>query len=123
MRRCKFRNGLYTNIMVSRFAIYLEPFYNSILQTYQDVVTLDLIPSTPLCDRVSIVNFPKLSPFSERRGCVPVILQSDKNNIMTRDDLPELFSYLLDNGYAVNTEITSILHNQKRELIAYITNP
>jgi len=112
--------------MSTHFAIYLEPFYNSTLQIYQEIATLDMQPPSPspLGNRVKNISFPKLSPFSKERGCVYVILELEKDEqYVTRDTLPKLFSFLIDHDYTINTKVTNVLNrNYKKELVAFISH-
>jgi len=103
------------------FTIYLEPYYNSILQTYQEIITVDCMPPSPISNRVSMVKCPRLSPFSNPKGCVLTFLHSNSTNLMTKSDLPELFSFLLDHDCHINTDISQIISYTNKSVIAYIT--
>jgi len=101
----------------SSFVLYLEPIYNSILETYQNIITLDNIPNGPLSYIVSRIRFPKLSPFptasnSFRSGqCVPTLLRYPTARVgnpfkqidafMGADDIPSVLSYLRTHGYRI----------------------
>ena len=47
------------------FVLYLEPIYNSILQVYQNVITLNCDPAGSLSDMVTHINLSKLSRFQQ----------------------------------------------------------
>ena len=105
----------------SSFVLYLEPIYNSFLQTYQNIITLNVMPQGPLCNMVTHCKFPKLSSFQEPNvtfdpmmNCVYVLLRfpvsqvgsgygafKHASNLMGADDIPSVFSYLQSQGYRV----------------------
>lgn len=101
----------------SSFVLYLEPIYNSFLETYQNIITLDNIPNGPLSNMVSRIQFPKLSPFQTasntfRSGqCVPTLLRYPTTRVgnpfkqndafMGADDIPSVLSYLRTHGYRI----------------------
>lgn len=115
----------------STFVLYLEPIYNSFLQTYQNIITLNVMPQGPLCNMVTHCQFPKLSSFQEPNvtfdpmmNCVYVLLRfpvsqvgsgygafKHSSNLMGADDIPSVFSYLQSQGYKVDTSLTSMLQD------------
>jgi len=114
----------------SSFVLYLEPIYNSILQTYQNVVTLNCKPPGPLSNMVTTINLPKLSPFQEpgpmfdMMTCTYILLRypvskigsgtsvlKNNNSLMSADDIPSIFGYLQSNGYKIDTSTTSMLQD------------
>jgi len=115
----------------STFVLYLEPVYNSFLQTYQNIITLNVMPQGPLRNMVTHCQFPKLSPFQEPNAtfdpmmnCVYVLLRfpvsqigsgygafKHASNLMGADDIPSVFSYLQSQGYKVDTSLTSMLQD------------
>ena len=118
--------------------MYLEPILNSYCKTYQDVITFSNVPDGPISEMVSTISSPKLSEFQTAspfygnpgygRGignCVPVLLRypigkggaangysaftRNTDSSMGADDIPSVLSYLLENGYSVDTEMTRML--------------
>lgn len=123
----------------STFVLYLEPILNSYFQTYQNVITLDCMPSGPLADMVTLVDLPKLSPFQEAgvfsspsfgRGmggsCVHVLLRYRKSSglfswknsdiFMGADDIPSVLGYLKANGYTIDTDLTKMIFKSRVEV-------
>jgi K+ transporter len=86
------------------FAIYLEPFLNK--NTYQTIITVDY-PEGPIQSRISRINAPSLSPFQTVSQCTYVLTK--ENGYMTKEDIPEVFSYLVKNGYTIETSLTKLL--------------
>ena len=113
------------------FVLYLEPIYNSFLQVYQNIITLNVMPQGPLSNMVTQSQLPKLSPFQEptptfdpMMNCVYVLLRypvsqigsgygvfQNSCNLMGADDIPSIFSYLQTHGYIVDTSLTSMLQD------------
>ncbi len=112
------------------FVLYLEPIYNSYLQIYQNVITLNCDPSGPLSKMVTQINYPKLSPFQQASPtfsgcpCVFTLLRYPvskigsgngafkyNNAFMTADDIPSVFSYLNTHDYVIDTSTTTMLQN------------
>jgi hypothetical protein len=113
----------------SSFILYLEPVLNTYYQTYQNVITLNKIPPGPLADMVTQISTSKLSPFQQAPimnnspyNCAFVLLRYPKSSglsiknsdyFMTADDIPSVLSYLQDNGYVIDTTITTLLNKSK----------
>lgn len=114
----------------SSFVLYLEPIYNSFIQTYQNVITLYCKPPGPLSNMVTSINLPKLSPFQEPGPmfdpitCTYVLLRypvskvgsgngifKNSHALMCADDIPSVFGYLQSNGYKIDTSLTSMLQD------------
>ena len=111
------------------FILYLEPIYNSHLRIYQNVITLNCEPAGPLSKMVTKINFQKLSPFQQAGPlfdgqCVHVLLRHPvskigsgnsafkyNNALMGSEDIPSVFSYLLTNGYQIDSSMTSMLQH------------
>jgi hypothetical protein len=122
------------------FVLYLEPILNPYWKTYQNVITLDRMPTGVLADMVYLVNLPKLSAFQEagvfstvslgRSGlglggsCVHVLLRYPKSCFnwknmdifMGADDIPSVLGYLRANGYVVDTELTKMMFKSRVEV-------
>ena len=92
------------------------PYYDSINHEYQNILILNKMPSGPLNTIVKRVTLNKLSPFEAntnncpRPKCVIGINNINcHNKLMCIDDLPDLFEYLINNGYTIDTSTTKIL--------------
>jgi hypothetical protein len=98
------------------FVLYLEPILNPYYQSYQNIITLNVMPPGPLCEMVTMINVPKLSPFQAAaayaspfytgENCIYVLLRykrsklgsgafKNSDSFMGADDIPAVFSYLL----------------------------
>ena len=123
----------------STFVLYLEPILNPYFKTYQNVITLDRMPTGVLADMVSMINLPKLSPFQEAGvfsapsfgralsgSCVHVLLRYPKNSggfnwkntdvFMSADDIPSVLGYLKANGYTIDTDLTKMMFKSRVEV-------
>ena len=119
----------------STFVLYLEPILNPYFKAYQNVITLDRMPSGPLADMVTVVDLPKLSSFQEAgifssRGlggcCAHLLLRYRKTSglfswkntdiFMGADDIPSVLGYLRANGYTVDTDLTRMIFESRVEV-------
>ena len=123
----------------STFVLYLEPILNPYFKSYQNVITLDQMPSGPLADMVTTVDLPRLSSFQEAGVfsspnygralggcCVHVLLRYRKSSglfswkntdiFMGADDIPSVLGYLRCNGYTVDTELTKMIFESRVEV-------
>ncbi len=91
------------------------PYYNSIIQEYTNILTLNKMPNGPLNSISKQIRQNKLSPFEANTNlcpkskCVIAITQLENyNELMCIDDLPNLFEFLINNGYTVDQSITKV---------------
>ena len=107
----------YDKIYKKIIVINPKPVDNSVLNT----ITRELSP-------------PKLSPFESTYSgtsycasrCITALTTiCDKTQLMTPDDIPDLFNYLICNGCTINTNITQMMQTSKvamsREILCFIT--
>ena len=110
--------------------LFSQPFLDTYNQCYKNIVTINLIPQGPLAQFIRKVQFPPLSQFKQPGPCSRInncglaltafnnIFYNNNNNncnkncsnLMIVDEIPNLMSYLLSNGYAINTSITKMLN-------------
>ncbi len=91
---------------------YLDEFNKQ----YKKIITINCIPKGNLSNYIKKVNLPKLSPFKNNSNCcyykccTYVICDFNNNNqFMCIDDIPSLFTFLYENNYSINTELTKII--------------
>lgn len=114
----------------SSFTLYLEPILNTYYKTYQNVITLSNIPPGPLSDMVATISTPNLSPFQQAPiignnpfNCTYALVRypvkssgsTIKNGdyFMVADDIPSVISYLQENGYTIDTAVSTLLFKSK----------
>ena len=125
-------------------SLFSQPYLDTYNQCYKNIVVINLPPQGPLSSLVRRINFPPLSEFKQPGQCNPLkqcgyALSSlsdcnsscgkSGNNLMVVDEVPNLISYLLSNGYTVDTSITKMFNtsdirfetNMGNKLICFIT--
>ena len=125
--------------MNKNFSLYSQPYLDTFNQCYQSIITLNTIPKGPLAKFIRKVNLAKLSPFKQATTCTSIpkctlgILSFNNNcnqrgcNLMTVEDFPYLVSFLMENGYTIDTKITKMIQNSSiqiaddKTLICFVT--
>jgi hypothetical protein len=102
-------------IMSSTFVLYSRPFLNrnNYDQSYSNIVTINVEPKGPLRRFVRRVRFERLSEFKEPNcNQCGLALQSfiRGERLMITDEVPDLFSFLLSNGYKIDTSLTKMMN-------------
>jgi hypothetical protein len=102
--------------------LFSQPYLDRYNQCYKNIVTINLIPQGPLAHLVRRVQFPPLSTFKQPGPCNHInncglalialnnVCNKKCSNFMVVDEVPNLFSFLLSNGYTINTSITKMLN-------------
>jgi hypothetical protein len=103
--------------------VYLDRFS----QSYKNIIMINTIPEGPLKYFVRRIQIPPLSvfqaqnsqPYYPRCGLALTTFRNrcldftniDKNNacFMIPDEIPDLFLFLSDNGYVIDTNITTMM--------------
>lgn len=122
---------------MNTFTITSQPYYNQYSQCYQNILTLNVEPNGPLKRIVRRIQFAKLSPYQadtdcySRPNCGLALISLPNgmsccgdvniygyngnkcNNLMTPNDIPNLITYLLANGYQIETQLTNMLNQSK----------
>ena len=121
------------------YSLVGAPFYDERNQCYKKVVRINKFPQGPgpLQKIVKRVRSPRLSHFDVfsdqccintfNPPCIFVICNPNApHEFLTVDELPELMSFLIDNGYKIDTSITKMLMKSKvkpsNDLICYISD-
>jgi hypothetical protein len=125
-------------------SLFSQPFLDTYNQCYKNIVVVNLKPQGPLADLVKFVKFPPLSEFKQPGPCSPMkqcgyALMSlgtcstgcgkFGSDLMVVDEVPTLISYLVSNGYTVDTSITKMFNqseikfdtNTGNKLICFVT--
>ena len=102
------------------FAISSQPYYDSRNQCYKNIVTINQKPKGPLAALVVNVKFQPLSPFKQPSPCAQATVcglglksldtRCGCGDLMTVDEIPNLFSFLVTNGYKIDTSITKMMN-------------
>ena len=98
---------------------------------YRKVLTINKIPEGALAGIVKTIKREKLSvfkqsysPCSKNDACMNVILNpTDKNEYLFEEDLAELMTFLVENGYTIDTKLSKLMQSRYRDVVFYITSP
>jgi hypothetical protein len=121
-------------------SLFSQPFLDTYNKCYKNIVVINLLPQGPLADLVRFTKFPLLSEFKTHGPCSPIkqcgyALMSlggcnmGCEDLMVVDEVPNLISFLVSNGYSVDTSITKMFNqseirfdtNTGNKLICFIT--
>jgi len=123
-------------------SLFSQPFLDTYNQCYKNIVVVNLKPQGPLGELVKFVKFPALSKFKQPGPCSPLkdcgfalMSLNDQgcskfgNDLMVVDEIPNLISFLVSNGYSVDTSITKMFNssdikfdtNTGNKLICFVT--
>jgi len=127
------------NYLLKTFTIQVSPYYNKYNQCYKNILIINGYPQGPLNAIVRRINFPYLtpnhryfnnSPCNNIPKCGLAILNIDLNqyqtlgfneggccnkynsgcDLMSPNEIPNLISFLLSNGYQIETQLTNLLN-------------
>ena len=108
---------------VHSYSILSIPFYDARQQQYTKILCINAMPSGALADRVKTVRPLRLSGLGSNPWikCIHALVR-DCGAHMTPDELPELFAFLMSNGYTVNPELTKLAKNGNNSLVCIISH-
>jgi len=127
---------------IKTFTITSQPFYDQYNQCYKNILMINVIPQGPIKDLVRRIQLPKLSPFQKYESPCNFIpncglalrtlkgFQVNYNNLsynncnkfnsgcnlMTPDEIPDLITFIINNGYQIETQITNMLNLSELKL-------
>lgn len=122
-------------------SLFSQPYLDAYNQCYKNIVVVNRMPQGPLGDLVVRANFLPLSEFSQPgpcsrlKQCGLALLSLGTNwaqtshNLMITDEVPDLISFLVENGYTIDTSITKMFNtgdvrfdtNTGNKLICFVT--
>lgn len=101
------------------YTLYISPYYDSIKECYFNVITIDREPNGPLREITKKKQYNSLSPFQsntysnctyKNNSCVNIIYHPEnKNEILHVEDISILYTFLLQNNYKIDTELTNMI--------------
>jgi hypothetical protein len=110
------------------FALFSQSYLDTYNQCYKNIVVINLQPQGPLSNLVRFTKFPPLSEFKTPGPCSPLkqcgyALMSlggcnmgcgkFGEDLMVVDEVPDLISYMVMNGYSVDTSITKMFNTSE----------
>ena len=112
------------------YVLQQQPFYDSFNQSYRQIITINMMPEGPLKNRVKRVHNPPLSPFQfpPPQNCPPpnciLAIYDNCGQLMCTNQLPNLFQYLVENGYIFDYQLTNMMEKSQvktdSNLLCYI---
>ncbi|MAH20745.1 MAG: hypothetical protein CMB96_04840 [Flavobacteriaceae bacterium] len=117
------------------YSLLSIPFYKSVQQCYVKAIALDRMPgpNEPINKIIRRVRYEKLSPFQEGTECHPlktcgnIVIKpgSQCGEMANLDDIPLIFTWLMQNGYQIDTSITQMINQgevrMSSPIIGFIT--
>ena len=100
------------------FQLKTEIYLDKHEKCYKKIITIDPVPDDPKIKKIlRQIRKEKLSPFDEpsdccstTSGCMSAFIEPTCNcNLLCIDKIGTLFSYLVTNGYKINTSVTKIM--------------
>ena len=111
------------------FTLTSQPYFDEYNKCYKNIITVNTIPRGPLSRFVRQLKLPKLSPFQVEGPCNPIEkctlavinflpcrTNCRNNNLMTPNEMPDLISFLLSNGYQIETQLTNMMNQSETKL-------
>ena len=107
------------------FTLFSQPYLDRFNQCYKNIITINMMPQGPLAQFVRRIQFPPLSEFKQPGPCshinncglALISLNGDSSccakngsNLMIVDEIPNLVSFLLTNGYTIDTSLTKMFN-------------
>lgn len=94
------------------FLLTSQTFLNRCEEQYRNIITINLMPGGPLEKYVVRVQLPRLSHFECYNGdkCALALRSLNSFHLMGDDEIPDLFSFLLSNGYTIDTNLTNMMN-------------
>lgn len=125
-------------------SLFSQPYLDTYNECYKDIVVINLVPKGPLSEFVKFIKFPPLSEFKQHSACNSIkqcgyairSLNSCSSgcgkfgdDLMNVNEIPDLISFLVSNGYSVDTSITKMFNtseirfdtNNSHKLICFVT--
>ena len=113
------------------YSIMSITFYDARQQQYTKILCINAMQLGALAERVKMVRPARLSGLNGNGNngngnngtnkCIHALTHSC-GAYMTPDELPELFAFLMSNGYTVNPELTKLAKNGNNSLVCIISN-
>ncbi len=124
-------------MLTKTFTITSQSYYDQYNQCYKNIMMVNSEPLGPLQRLVRRIKLPRLSPFQREGPCNPIpqcglalrslagfnelnaggCCKSNSGcNLMTPDEIPDLITFLIGNGYQIETQITNMLNQSEIKL-------
>ena len=102
------------------YTLSSKVYLDTHLKCYKKIITINKKPDGPLGNLVSRVRENKLSVFQQQSNCCewkPCFLAINHPNgmsgFLTVDELPDLFSFLVENNYTIDSQTTQMINQSQ----------
>ena len=100
------------------YTLTTQPYYDCNIQNYTNIIRINIMPEGPLRFFVRRVKLHALSSFRrnnidrdrENNSCILALVNFTDLRWMSPNDIPDLFSFLYENNYIINSEITKMMN-------------
>jgi hypothetical protein len=110
---------------MNTYTLFSQVYLDKYNQCYKNIITCNVPPRGPLEKILRRVIFYPLSTFKQPGPCslrqtcgIGFVSMSNSCHLMTTCEIPELFSFLLANGYKIDTSITKMLNDSDIQIVA-----
>jgi len=121
------------------YMISTRVFLDTFNQCYKNIIVINLQPEGPLGKIVRRLQMPPLSPFNvqgpccSKNSCALALLSLRRTCgdgrggcLMSDDEIPDLFSFMLSNGYKIDTSLTKMMNQSEvkindNKILCFIT--
>jgi hypothetical protein len=109
-------------------ALFSQMYYDPYSQTYKMIITSKTLlegPIRPFMQRIQIQKVSQFESVSAPKPCVYSFknVSGLSDDIMTIDDFTDLYTYLLSNGYDINTSLNELAYTYSSSSTIKMTNP
>ena len=97
------------------YEVIISPYYNNLLQNYENILVLNQQPPGPLKDHVKRINIDNLSAFEtfDERNCVYALTDFEyPNKLLSVDNVSQLLTFFNKNNYSVDYQITKLIKKE-----------
>ena len=94
------------------YTIFVENYFDRINKTYRKILSISPKPTGTITTIIKQILPERLSTHSERPTSCIYVFKSLVNSadLMSLDEIPNLFCYLTENNYTIDTGITSMMN-------------
>ena len=93
------------------YALYRQPYFDTRNQCYRNIITINDEPKGPLASIVRRINTAPLGRDNIAPMCCYAVTSfKTKGQLLLFEELPNLFTFLVSNGYKIDTSLTKMLN-------------
>ena len=89
--------------------LYMEPYLDRHCKQYKTILTLNEMPEGPLAQNVVRIVLPRVSEFVVKSPECKFVLRDEFGEYIEADKLPQLMSFLMNNGYKIDYQMSKLL--------------